>query len=441
MGPRPLRHVAPLALALALAAPAVAAEQAGVSAAVRGTVELSRGGAVVGRQVASGEEIFLEDRIASGPRSGMQILLLDQTVFTIGPRSEIVVDEFVYDPADSTGKLTARVAKGVFRFVTGRIARQDAKDMRVELPAGTIGLRGTIACGEADPVTSESLAVLLGEGPDTDTPEGPSGIELCNVGRCTAITRPGFGARIPGPDDPPTKPFRVAQEDLDRLLDRLDEGTGDTDPGDPATAADREVDPTRAARSEDGLARRRARQALGELDDDDLLYQLTSFAEQDRRDESVEPAGMPLGFVPNHPTTFDELRSLAGGQFRYTDSNVPMTGGNVYTFSMDIDLGARTIAGGNSFVQVAGPESGTAGFVNPLSYQNASGIATFGFGFSGISGTNCGSGCTGTLTLGLQNTQGEIAGEAHHAVDVFDFGGSLLSSGSGTAPRTPGSTP
>jgi len=55
--------------------------QAGVSAAVRGTVQLARAD-TVGIRVNSGEEIFLNDAITSGTASGMLIMLLDQTIFS-----------------------------------------------------------------------------------------------------------------------------------------------------------------------------------------------------------------------------------------------------------------------------------------------------------------------------------------------------------------------
>ena len=74
-----------LLLSMLLALPALATEQAGISAAVTGQVALSRPQVVTARPVVSGEPILLQDTISSGVRSGAQIMLLDQTVFTIGP--------------------------------------------------------------------------------------------------------------------------------------------------------------------------------------------------------------------------------------------------------------------------------------------------------------------------------------------------------------------
>jgi len=97
--------------------------QAGVSAAVQGQIQIASLGAGVDRIAKSGEDIFLGDSISSGENAGMQVLLLDETVFTIGAQSAITIDEFIYDPATGDGTVTAQVVKGAFRFVTGRIAR------------------------------------------------------------------------------------------------------------------------------------------------------------------------------------------------------------------------------------------------------------------------------------------------------------------------------
>jgi hypothetical protein len=215
MRPAPPRLLLPFALVLAL--PALATEQAGVSAAVRGQVALNRLQVAIGRQVVGGEPILLQDAIKSGQRSGMQILLLDETVFTIGPESELVIDEFVYDPRTNAGKLSAEITKGVFRFVSGKIAHEKPEDMNVKLPSGTLGVRGTMVAGRVDPTSKGSRLVLLGEGPENDTGSPAGAFLACNAGKCVRINRPGFGTIIEGPDSPPVTPFLFSREEIDAL--------------------------------------------------------------------------------------------------------------------------------------------------------------------------------------------------------------------------------
>jgi len=193
-----------------------AAVKAGVSAAVRGDVHLAALRQPVARKVASGEGIFLGDHVTSAADSGMQILLLDQTVFTLGPQADMVIDNFVYDPSSGAGKLAATVTKGAFRFVTGRVAANNPSDMEVQTPAATIGIRGTIVAGQVD--GQSAFIVLLGPGQDTDTAERIGRVTVSNKAGSVELGRAGYGTLVPGPDQPPGQPFLVT---LDQML-RLD---------------------------------------------------------------------------------------------------------------------------------------------------------------------------------------------------------------------------
>ncbi|MFH1804941.1 MAG: FecR domain-containing protein [Pseudomonadota bacterium] len=175
-------------------------EQAGVSAAVKGTVELAAAAGAVGRKVESGEAIYLGDLITSSAESGMQILLMDETVFTIGPNSEIAIDDFVYDPATGNGRLTASMTRGVMRFVTGQVAQNNPSSMNINLPVGSIGIRGTIGLiqsydpAQANQTSAENLGSSL-----PDNGGGGSGNNLVfsavnqgpGLGRNDSGSRPG----------------------------------------------------------------------------------------------------------------------------------------------------------------------------------------------------------------------------------------------------------
>ncbi len=191
--------------------------QAGVAAAVRGNVTLVAAIApqperVVGQALGSGDKIFLGDNIETGPNSGMQIMLLDETIFTIGPSAGMVIDTFVYDPATSTGQVTASIVKGAFRFVSGRVAKDQPQNMSVRTPLGTIGIRGTSAAGRVDPPDADGNAtasiVLLGPGPDNNANERAGRITVSNGGTSVETTRSGFGTVIGGLDQPPSPPVR-----------------------------------------------------------------------------------------------------------------------------------------------------------------------------------------------------------------------------------------
>ncbi|MDD5218039.1 MAG: FecR family protein, partial [Candidatus Omnitrophica bacterium] len=144
-----------------MATQAQSADLIGVAAAVKGSVQLSREGSV-GKVIESGANIFLGDQISTDDKGRLQILLLDETVFTIGPNSAMTIDQFVYDPANHDGEIKAKIVKGTFRFVTGQITHKKPNRMRVDLPAGSIGVRGTIVEGQVDGM--HSFVALMGPG-------------------------------------------------------------------------------------------------------------------------------------------------------------------------------------------------------------------------------------------------------------------------------------
>ena len=195
---------------------ASAAPQAGVAAAVRGTVTLDRE-AAIGVDVESGAKIHLGDRISTGADSGLQVLLLDETVFTLGPQSAMVIDKFIYDPGTREGKLDAELVRGAFRMISGRISKKDPESVRVRLPAGTIGIRGTIVDSEVDAATGRSLVVLQGpgEGNRAGVPVGSISVENAGVSR--DVLRSGWGVEIAERGAPPSEPFLVPIDVLERL--------------------------------------------------------------------------------------------------------------------------------------------------------------------------------------------------------------------------------
>ncbi|NWH09192.1 MAG: FecR domain-containing protein [Alphaproteobacteria bacterium] len=75
---------------------------------------------------------------------GAELRFLDGSTLTVGPESEVVIDEFVYDPAANAGSATMRLTKGVFRYVSGRMP--DDK-VQIETETATIGIRGTVVTG------------------------------------------------------------------------------------------------------------------------------------------------------------------------------------------------------------------------------------------------------------------------------------------------------
>ena len=66
------------------------------------------------KELKTGDKIYLGETILSGTNSGAQLLLLDQSTFTIGSDSEVVMDTFIYDPKNNIVKITLRFTSEQF---------------------------------------------------------------------------------------------------------------------------------------------------------------------------------------------------------------------------------------------------------------------------------------------------------------------------------------
>lgn len=134
----------------------------GVTAAVHGSVQLHPGSGSPALSVDSGEMVSPGDRLVTGEASGLQLLLTDNTVFTLGANTQFVLNEFTYDPETSEGEVKATVAQGVFKAVSGRTNDKKPGSTTVDMPTTTMVLRGTMIAGKAD--ENGDTVVLLGPG-------------------------------------------------------------------------------------------------------------------------------------------------------------------------------------------------------------------------------------------------------------------------------------
>ena len=60
-------------------------------------------------KLITGSKIYFGDTIIVSEQSNAQILLLDETALTIGEKSELTIDDFVYDPQTKVGKIVSNI--------------------------------------------------------------------------------------------------------------------------------------------------------------------------------------------------------------------------------------------------------------------------------------------------------------------------------------------
>jgi hypothetical protein len=351
--PRSARGGLALGCALALAAGAAqtgaaqaAPQQAGVSAAVDGRVTrestLDTDVPQAGRTLSVGSEVFLQDLIASGENSRTQILLLDESALKLGPESELVIDEFVYDPAERSGEMAARAAAGTFRFVSGVIGRRNAENVEIETPVATVGVRGTILTVDIDRNSQgqveEALFVLSGPGIENNANARRGAILVTAQGRTVKVQRSGWGTVV-RPGEPPSSPRPIPAERLAQLNAALSRGAGPTGPGG--------GDPTGGTVVQTGAAQLAGQTTAQTLTSGSQTQQTSASADSAQDEASgedledatlgeevavgqpvlIEPGTSPSGVFNNldQPiSTFDLVNQVSSGIATASETNVKM---------------------------------------------------------------------------------------------------------------------
>src|SRR2546423_7545397 len=128
----------------------------GIASATKNQVHGIVGGG--SRIVSTGSELFSNETVRTGEASLAQLLFLDQTSLSVGPRSEVRLDRFVYNPDRKSGSVVLEASRGAFRFITGS---QNPTHYTVKTPLATIGVRGTIFNARIGR-TGEHIYVLQG---------------------------------------------------------------------------------------------------------------------------------------------------------------------------------------------------------------------------------------------------------------------------------------
>jgi hypothetical protein len=75
-------------------------------------------------KLTTGSKIYFGDTIVVKAQSNAQILLLDETALTVGEKSEITIDEFIYDPQSKVGKIVSNIKIGTVKIITGEISKK-----------------------------------------------------------------------------------------------------------------------------------------------------------------------------------------------------------------------------------------------------------------------------------------------------------------------------
>jgi hypothetical protein len=110
-------------------------EAIGRATSVRPQDEGSHGGT---RMLSGGADVYSRETVRTGDSGQADLQFHDKSNLTVGPKSSVRLDKFVYDPNKTTGNVAIQATRGTFRFVTG----SQGGSYQIKSPYGTLGIRG-----------------------------------------------------------------------------------------------------------------------------------------------------------------------------------------------------------------------------------------------------------------------------------------------------------
>lgn len=382
--------------------PALAAlgDAAGVTGAVQGEARLeSPARQTTVEQVASGEDVVMGDAVSTRTKSRLQIMLLDQTAITMGENASLVIDEFVYDPENADSALSASLAQGAFRLVTGGVARSNPEGTKVKLPSAVLTIRGTTTEGNCD--STGCIVVLSGTGDQNSAGKKPSQVLIESDKDRKILKRAGFYVLI-GPDGTITEPERLDEEAASRLAGLFDPLTGE---GTDGFLGGRQLVDASGQPTADG------RPFVEDIDD-------------------IYGSSTPL-----QDLGFESTSNLPSGQLTYFADDINMTGGpgaiGDYDVSYTLDLASRDFSGSIN-IFAAGTSIGTINGTFQLLHS------PFDEGFSNLheTGAVITTPANDTISVDYSIGPNQVDTAVTYIVNPT-FGGPVTLSGAGPAPIVP----
>lgn len=113
-----------------------------------GKIKTAKGNVAIihnGTEIAAntGDKLYQNDTIRTGASSSVGVIFEDNTILSLGPESEIVIDEYVFVPQEGRLSMIARMLKGTASYLSGIIGQQSPESVTFQTPDATIGIRGT----------------------------------------------------------------------------------------------------------------------------------------------------------------------------------------------------------------------------------------------------------------------------------------------------------
>jgi hypothetical protein len=108
---------------------------------MKGAASIIRLNAVITAKID--ERIFKGDVLRTGTDGSLGVAFKDDSLLSLGPNSEIVIDEFLFAPAEGKLSIVTRMLRGTAAYLSGMVGKLSPESVRFETPVASVGIRGT----------------------------------------------------------------------------------------------------------------------------------------------------------------------------------------------------------------------------------------------------------------------------------------------------------
>lgn len=140
----------------------------------------------------------------------VNILFEDDTKVSLSKYSKLVVDEYVYDSNKKVGRVSLKGRLGTLRYTSGKIAKNNRKNVKITSPTASVSVRGTDFTMTVEPTGKTTFQLL----PSIDASGNAytGSIAVSNSSGVVVLNQAFEVTRVENNFKPPTPPKKEARQ-------------------------------------------------------------------------------------------------------------------------------------------------------------------------------------------------------------------------------------
>jgi hypothetical protein len=91
----------------------------------------------------AGDKVFQHDVLETDDTGSLGVTLKDNTRLSLGPKSRLSLNEFVFNPKQEEYSFVTEIIRGTLVYISGIMAKLSPESVVIKTPTATVGIRGT----------------------------------------------------------------------------------------------------------------------------------------------------------------------------------------------------------------------------------------------------------------------------------------------------------